>query len=267
MKKTTITLSLILITLLSIQAQNKSFDLWFNAGFGPRLLDTDPGLITTFYVDDSPSRDHLQSEVEIKDEYKRTGLNVELGYAHAFNLSHAFTVDAAFGKAGSFLFGYSVGYNKKIKLGKESKLVIRPAISAIIGRGNFKLGEIQNNAAYIQIANQRYFDDYLIVSIIQNNYIFGPKLNVSYIFPNEIGINCSLAYDFNFSAQPTPDVYFRSTNPPPSNSKNAPNNGSSIVSLDSDNISIDFNGNEIKQLPYKYGGFRISFAFSLYGEY
>lgn len=260
MKKSTLLIALFIIAMISANAQNKNFKLWLNAGFGPRILNTDPGVITTNFVDDSPSRDRLQSEVEVKDQYNRLGLNVELGYAHPFNLSHSVIVDVAFGKAGTTLFGYSLGYNQKIKIGEESKVIIRPALFGMVGYTNFKLGKIHNNAGFIQIGNDTYFDNELNVSLTQNAFVFGPQLNLFYIFPNEIGISCTLSYDFLYE-NGNPEVSFWTSN------NNNQNNRQSRVNLDNDNLAITYNNKQIKKLPYQYGGLRLSLAISFYGEY
>lgn len=266
MKKLILTLSLLFCVFISTNAQNKDFNLWLNIGAGPRLLDTDPGMISMDFVDDSPSRDNLQSTVEVEDLYKRVGLNFEIGYAHPFNLSHALAVDLAVGKPGMWLFGYTLGFNQKFKIGKDSKLIVRPAAAAMLGGINFNLGKIQNNSAYIQIGNAQYFDNELNVSLLQDIFVYGPQLGLFYIFPNEIGINCTIDYDFN-RERGLPVLNFTSTDRL-NESDNAPNDGRSRVSLDdNNNVTIDYKGNQIKKLPYKYGGFRISFAFSLYGEY
>lgn len=259
-------LSLFLLSSILASAQSKDFNLWLNMGVGSRLLDTEPGIITTSYIDDSPSRDTFESMVTVKDQYKRLGLHFEIGYAHPFNLSHSLIVDFAVRKPNLWLFGYSLGFNQKFRVGNDSKIIVRPSIAAMLGAINFNLGKIQNNSSYIQIGNEQYFDDELNVALLQDIFVYGPQLGLFYIFPNEIGVSCNIAYDFNYE-RGQPQLSFSSSNTS-NNSETAPNDGNSRVNLDdSNNVIIDYSGNQIKKLPYKYGGFRLSFAFSLYGEY
>jgi len=72
---------------------------WISGGLGPRALQTTPGSISTYYMDDSPSKDEFYSAIDIKDKYWRTGLNVEIGFGQVIGLSHSFFVDAAIGKS------------------------------------------------------------------------------------------------------------------------------------------------------------------------
>lgn len=272
MKNLILITGLILFTFLSAKAQEntgensfrRGFDMWLNIGTGPRLLDTDPGMITTYYVDDSPSRDNFRTVVDVKDQYNRASLSIQGGYAHPFNLSHSVIIDLIFGKARTSLFGYSLGYNQKFKIGKDRKIIVRPALAALLGGVDFKLGKIQNNASFIQIGNDRYFDDELNVTLVQNAFVLAPQLDIFYIFPNEIGLNLNIAYDFNFE-RGSPKLAFSRKSSDRNDDSREDNN--SHVNLGSNNVSIDYNGNEIKKLPYKYGGLRITLAFSLYGEY
>lgn len=234
-------------------------DFWISVGGGPRALETTPGSIETYYVDDSPSRDEFYSTVDIKDDYNRVGLNFELGFAQKIGLSHTFFVDAALGKSLSTFGGYSLGWELPVRMGR-SDLVVRPGFNLMYGNTGFRLGRIQNESAFIQVGNKVFYDDYLNIRLSEYLFVYGPRLDLNFLFPKRHGITLSVAYDFSTMGSSKPKLRF-SAPTAEDRPENAPT--SAAVKLTDNNLNINYNGRDIVKLPYDYGGLRITLGFML----
>jgi len=221
---------------------------WISIGGGPRALETQPGSITTYYVDDSPSRDEFYSTIDIKDDYNRVGLNLEIGFAQEFGLSHTIFLDAAVGQSHSTFGGYSAGWELPVRMGK-SGLVVRPGFNLMYGNTGFRLGKIQNEDLFIQIDGDRFYDDYLNIRLSENLFVYGPRLDLNFLFPKKHGITASVAYDFSAGSS-KPKLFFSapSTEDRPDD---APT--SAIVKITDNNLNINYNGRDIvKSLRIKF---------------
>ena len=129
--------------------------------FGPRTLDTNPGTISTSFVDNSPSMDNLNSTIEVLDKYNRLGFNLGINFGKYRGLSHSFNFDISLGEHMGGLFYYSLGYSIPIEVG-ENVFMIRPNINLGFGNYGFDVGDLENNAAYIQIGEKQYFSSCLL---------------------------------------------------------------------------------------------------------
>ncbi len=227
--------------------------LWFSLGLGPRILDTNPGTINTFFVDDSPYTNSFQSTIEIKDSYTRLACQPTLGFTHPSGLSHTLYSDVTFSKNFVFLFGYSLGWD--IPFGNSNQFIVRPAVHGALGNVRFPLGRIENAFEYIEIDNMVYVSNFLHVRLTQGIGAYGPQLDFTYRLPRNLGLTLSLAYDFAGSIN-VPKASFM----PPlnENESNGDERQAALVKLDDGNLNVRYNGNTLNQLPHEYGGFRIT---------
>lgn len=217
-------------------------------GIGPRVLNTDPGTILTSFIDDSPSMDNLSTTTSVKDSYTRIGVFFAFNFGRYKGLSHSIAVDYTLGKHQGGVFYYSLGYSFPIEI-KGNPLVIRPAINAGFGNYGFDVGELQNNASYIQIGDVQYYDASLDLYLKSQTFIYGPAIDFHYILPNQIKVFANMGYDIA-SKNSRPYLEFN----PPSNSES----GTSSLEIDGDNPNVTFNGTKMTSLPYEASGLRFT---------
>ncbi|HPQ22703.1 MAG TPA: hypothetical protein PK147_12660, partial [Saprospiraceae bacterium] len=209
--------------------------------------DTDPGVITTRFVDESPSMDNFTGTTEVLDKYSQFGLAINFHFGRYQGLSHSIFFDINFGDAYSYIFGYSIGYSIPIALG-DSYLHIRPALGLMVGNQGFKLGELDNNAGYIEINGNQYFGSYLNMDLKTQSFLYGPQLDLRYFISDNFNIHGNVAYDIG-SQDGVPSLYFTS----PSTADETFN---AEKEINTDNPYVDYNGEKLEKLPYNIGGLR-----------
>jgi len=217
-------------------------------GFGPRSLDTDPGMISSMFVDNSPSMDNFSSIVEVEDEYNRLGFNLAINFGRYKGLSHSFAFDVSLGEHKGGLFYYSLGYSIPLEVGSNI-LIIRPNANIGFGNFGFNVGEIENNAAYIQIGEKQYFSSSLDLLLESQTTIYGPALDLRYIIGGQFEVFGNVALDIA-SSNNRPSLVFIA----PSSSEE----GQSSVDIDGTNPLVTYNGSPITSLPYDASGLRVT---------
>lgn len=226
-------------------------------GVGPRYLNTDPGVISTTYVDDSPSMDSFNAEFEVKDGYTQMALNFGYKGGRYRGTSHDYMFDVTLGtKNYTTKVGYSWGWNFLTKF-KNSELVIRPAVQVVGVNTVFNLGTIQNNAAYIQVGETQYYERELKVELRGESVTFAPRLDFTYVFADRWDCFFKAAYD----------VPAANTNPAiklsvPENLRSDDSPGPSSLDIDTANPLVTYQGEKLESLPYTTGGLRMTFGVS-----
>lgn len=224
----------------------------FFLGLGPRFLDTDPGEITTNFVDDSPSMDNFNSVFTVKDGYTPIGIQFGYKWGRYQGISQDVLFDVSTGANGVLAFGYSIGYNIKTQI-KGNTLLIRPAVQGLFSNTIFGLGEIQNNAAYIQIDDKQYFERELDVELRSQNVNLAAKVDLHYKILSRVDLFLKIAYDFS-SENTNPSL--RLSVPDRLRTDNSP--GDSSLDIDSSNPNLTYNGEKLINLPYNPGGLRLT---------
>jgi len=221
----------------------------FTLGFGPRTLNTTPGTILTSYVDDSPSMDNLSTTTMVEDKYNRLGAFLAFNFGKFKGLSHSVAFDISLGEHQGGLFYYSLGYSFPMDVG-ENSIVVRPAMNVGFANYGFDVGELDNNASYIQIGETQYFDSKLELHLKSQTFVYGPSVDFHFILPNRLKIFANVAYDIA-SANSNPTLEFA----PPSSSDN---DNSSSLEIDGNNPLVTYNGSKITSLPYEASGMRFT---------
>ena len=221
----------------------------FTLGFGPRILDTYPGTLFTSFIDDSPSMDNLSTTTMIEDSYTRVGLFLAFNFGKFKGLSHSVAFDISLGDHQGGLFYYSLGYSIPMEVG-ENTLIIRPAMNAGFGNYGFDVGELENNASYIQIGETQYFDSQLDLHLKSQTFVYGPALDLHFIVQDKFKIFANVAYDIA-SSNTNPTLEFS----PPSSSDN---DNTSSLNIDGSNPFVTYNDEKITTLPYEASGMRIT---------
>lgn len=216
-------------------------------GFGPRLLNTDPGTIVTSFTDDSPTMDMLETITDVKDNYLDPGFQVGYRFGKYQGLSHAITIDVNLGEHYGALFTYGLGYSFTQVI-SDRLFTIRP--SAYVGFGNygFGVGQLINNAAYIQIGETQYTDPSLDVLLKSQVFVVGPSIDLQYNMTTKFDIYINASYDIG-SNNSRPKLEFTPTNG---------SGNTSTLNIDSDNPNVTYNGDKLTSLPYDISGIRLS---------
>lgn len=225
-------------------------------GFGPRFLDTDPGSIVTTFVDDSPSMDSFNSTFDVEDGYTNLGINFGFKFGRYRGLSHDIVFDVTATSSYTFKFGYSLGWNFLFDMGGKN-IVIRPSLQGIVENTVFQIGQLQNNAAYIQVDDIQYFEPELNVDLRSESVTVAPRLDITYVFAKRFDVYFRAAYDLRSD----------NTNPRlelsvPSDLRTDESPADSELDIDGDNPLVLYNGEKLESLPYRTGGLRVSIGVS-----
>jgi len=222
---------------------------------GLRSFFSDPGTVTTSYVDDSPSMDRFMGSLDLDKYINRIGFALNYNWGRKKGLSHQLGIEGVFGLSESAHIGYGMGFTIPIEF-KYSTMLIRPAFHAMIGNNRINLGYLQNNAAYIQINNTQIFDEELLIKLNTDTYILRPK--VDFIIPiiNFLTAYVSLGYDFGGMTNSDPELWFETVD----------GETFSDIPLEANKAEVTFNGSSIKTIPFDLNGPRISIGISYYWE-
>lgn len=213
-------------------------------GFGPRTLDTNSGVITTTYVDDSPSMDMFSGNFTVEESYSRVGTHFGYKWGRYGGLSHKIMVDISLGTNLGGLVTYGIGYNFSSIVG-SSILTINPGVFGGFGNYGFGIGAIENNAAYIQVGSTQFFDSSVDLNLKSQLFVFGPEVTVDFAVADHFSIWLNAAYDVA-SDNSRPALAFMGEK------------SSADVELDGTNPSVTYNGESIESLPYDASGIRLS---------
>lgn len=225
-------------------------------GFGSRTIDTDPGSITINYVDESPSMDNIENTTEIKDSYKNIGIQLGYKWGKYAGLSHSILFDISLGENDGGLFSYSLGYNFPIKLG-QTPLLIRPAMMVGFGNFGFEIGQLENNAGFIQINGKKFYDKRLDVKLTSQVFIYGPEIDLMWMAGDKFQIYANLVYDLS-SKNSKPSAEFSSTDSSGDNTS---------LKINGDNPLVTYNDERLTTLPYDISGLRFTIGIAYVWNY
>jgi len=127
------------------------------------------------------------------------------------------------------------------------------------GNTGFKLGKMENEDTFIQIGDDLFYNDYLNISLRENLFVLGPRLDVNFLLPTKHGITASVAYDFTPKSNKSRLLF--SAPSAEENPEGTP--ASATIRLTDNNLIIRYNDEILKRLPYDYGGFRVTLGFIL----
>ncbi len=247
-------LSIFVLLLLvgSISAQSTDKYRAVSLGFGPRIINTDPGIISTSFTDNSPSMDMFVDDFTVEDSYTKIGVNVGYKWGRYNGLSQSVGLDITAGEHQRGSFYYSIGWTKTIEL-SNGWLSIRPAIYGGFSNQSFDLGQIENNAGYIQIGETQYYDNYLDISLKTQSGLYGPEIGVVYNSFEFLEFWATASYDLA-SSNARPKLIFMSP---------AEEGGTSTLDLEkATSATITYNGEEVTSLPYSTKGLRLTVGLS-----
>jgi hypothetical protein len=251
-----------LMLLPQMQAQEVKTSLFLQRyrsafiGFGPRFLNTDPGTISTTFVDDSPSMDSFNSTFEVEDGYTQFGVNLGYKFGRYRGLSHDVLFDFTTSRSHTFKAAYSIGWNFLYELG-NGNLIVRPALQGFVSNTLFALGNLKNNAAYIQIDDRQYYEAELEVRLRSQSASISPRLDFTYVVADRVDVFMKFAFDLSAN----------NTNPKlvigvPDDLLTDDSPNESELDIDGDNPLVTYNGEKLESLPYNPGGLRMTVGVS-----
>ena len=219
---------------------------------GLKLFDMDkkPREITLIYVDESPSRDNLNSTVTVEGNQAYL-----LGFRYQNNGDNAtfrFLIDGQ-GFFGS-INGLSLALGGGLRLNDKGGFIIKPEISGVFGYGAKGIGTIQNNDIYIQV-NDTKFQDYTNVKVAVENYFVGVKPGISFGFrtghKSEIGVG--VYYQISWKSG---SITF-------SGKDDSGQSASDSEKLTEQNVVFSVNGSNTDKVPFNPDGleFRLFYSF------
>lgn len=214
------------------------------AGIGPRFLKTIPGTISVSYVDDSPSKDKFTGSFDVSDGYQRIGVHFGYKWGRYNGLSHKISIDQSIGKHFGGLAYYGIGWNISHIVGNKS-LTLTPSIFGGFGNFGFDIGNLENNASFIQINDHRYFDSSLAMTLKSQVLFYGAEVNVDFAFSDYFVLWGNLGYDIA-GRNNRPHILFEGKD------------NSSALNTDDSNPSLLYNGESVTSLPYDATGLRLS---------
>ena len=159
----------------------------YSLSAGVKLIKPDSRVTTLWYVDESPSMDNLYKSVE-QEGNLAINLSARWQNDDAGKAFHLFVEGQGyFGSINGLALNTGLFYRKNF----DSKFVVQPELSAVLGFSSKGIGDIQNNDVYIQV-NETQFQDYTNVNVAIRNIYYGIKPGLNFIIKtgsfSEIGL-------------------------------------------------------------------------------
>jgi hypothetical protein len=217
---------------------------------GIKLIGTQTGDITLWYIDDSPSRDHIYSNI---DQIGDFAINLNLRWINDKSnnpLKFFLEGQGYIGGINGLAISGGYLYNKS----QTRKVRIQPELSGTIGFCSKRAGKLENNDVYIQV-NQTRFQDYSDVFVSIRNIYLGIKPGLSLIFKTKnytevgFGVNYQLSIKSGY-------VSFSGTG-------QDGNQVSDYENLTANNVGFYVNGNKTSSNPFNPDGleFKMFYTF------
>jgi outer membrane protein OmpA-like peptidoglycan-associated protein len=175
-----------------------------NAGVLP--LAVEPTRINFAYVDESPSRDNLQSVIDLERSslagLGQIGLEVETDRGLILRSQFQLGIGSQAG-ASSFLLGAGKAFGK-------GKVRFVPSLDLTLGRSYLKLGDLEQNDVYIRVNGRDFYSQR--VSIQFRNYFaaFTPQVALDVALSENLGLRLTGGYAYGFHTRS--DLRFRGKN-------------------------------------------------------
>lgn len=113
-------------------------------------------------------------------------------------LSHSLYFEAGFGDHAKGKFGYSLGYNYPIAIGRFD-LLIRPSLGITTGSSSYTLGEFVVDTVGVIIDDTDIIDTDVNVYVEQSNLFLVPKLEVTFLIEQKVGIYANVSFDYGLN--------------------------------------------------------------------
>lgn len=175
-----------------------------NGGVMP--LTVNPTRINFAYVDESPSRDNLQSVIDLERSslagVGQIGLEVETDRGLLLRTQFQLGIGSQAG-ASSFLIGAGKAFGK-------GKARFVPSLDLTLGRAYLKLGDLEQNDVYIRVNGRDFYSQR--VGIQFRNYFaaFTPQVALDFALSENLGLRLTGGYAYGFHTRS--DLRFKGKN-------------------------------------------------------
>ena len=163
----------------------------FNAGITP--LNVKNTAIDFRYIDSSPSKDNLQTLINLKNGH--IGGVGQIGFEWETDKGWLTHVQFQFGRSSQAgLSGFVYGLGKSF--GKNRQFI--GSVDVTLGNAYLKMGELVQNATYIIVNSTRF--DSETVPIKYRNYFaaFSPQISYNFFLKNNLTLRVAAGYSYSF---------------------------------------------------------------------
>lgn len=176
---------------------NISFAQYVSVTAGAKFLDFKSKTVDFFFVDDSPSRDNIYTNVDMKaDKVLNLAVTVD-NLKKSQNIYYDLNLEGFFGKYFGLDLSASLGYPLYLS---NKKISIIPTISGGYGYSEKEIGTIINNDVYIQVNNTKYKNYTNVDASLRRQYfLVRPSLNLFFDLSKKIQLRINTAYTIPFS--------------------------------------------------------------------
>lgn len=223
-------------------------------GAGPRTLAAETGTIDFNFVDNSPSMDMIQTSTVVEENYNNIG--VQFGFMWGRYQGLSYDVNLDFSK--NTIFEFSIGYTMTMAKGYNT-FSIRPGINGGLGTYGFDLGDLENNAGFIQIGETQFNGDFLNTRLNSSVALWGPRLDLFANIGEHLGIIAKINYDITNEGGNL-DINFSD----PSTGENKVTFGAISLDENTTNPDVKFNGEKLVSLPFDTSGLRLSLGIAYF---
>lgn len=172
-------------------------DFSFFATLGTRPMQLSSTDIYFAYVDESPSRDFMVSDLTLRPT--NTSFGLKLGFQGMLVNGVMIKVNGDFyggqvsGASIDFGAGYTVGRNK---------FHFRPALMFSYGSHGLSLGTLRQNGSYIQVNATEFWTENVTVRLKANHWVVSPQIELGYEVTEKFEILVSGGYNFGTTTKP-----------------------------------------------------------------
>lgn len=170
------------------------WSLMLNAGVVP--LTVKQANVVLNYVDESPSKDNLQSTIPLKKAL--FGLAGQVGFEWETNRQWLTRVQFQFGRSQQAgLSAFLVGIGKAF--GQKSQFIT--SLDLTLGNAYLKMGEVFNNDEFIRVNSTEFFSDNAPVKFRNYFAAFTPQVSYNFALSNNFTLRLTGGYSYSFQTK------------------------------------------------------------------
>ena len=173
--------------------QNNPFDfsgLVLYLGTRPTVIPT--AIIQLDYTDESPSRDNFSTVKSMTSINSSLSAEAGFSFGKRYRLNHEILFGVSLSEDAFRMYGtYGLGYNLSFL---QDRFVLRPVANIAWGVTHFQLGEMENNAEYIEINDTRYYDDELNVILASRQFFASGRMELLVKITDNLGLSANVGY-------------------------------------------------------------------------
>ncbi len=164
-------------------------------GMGLRPFKFNQQDVQFSYTDESPSKDYIYNEFRIKERSRALTLHGGFEYKYPSNWLWRINGEVYFGRARGGGGEFAIGYHVEAMPG----LSIRPALGLGFSQSTVTLGDIEQNALYIQVNDTKFYSESVRVSVSTPSLSLRPEVVISKELSNDFDLRLGMGYHINIA--------------------------------------------------------------------